>query len=333
MTTVPPHAAIVGAPRAPRLVCALLLSGLLAPAAARAEAPAYTLVEGWARLPEGVPAWGQTIGVEIDGDGSLWVFHRCFANDCVGERADVPAILRLDPRGRIVASWGAGLFVWPHGFHLDAAGNLWATDARGRDGKGQTVLELSPDGRVLMTLGTPGVAGDGPDTFDGPADVAVAPDGDVFVADGHGNARIVKFSSEGRYLMEWGGRGTGPGEFDEPHSLAFDSRGRLFVGDRLNRRIQVFDQDGRYLTEWPGIMASGLHITEEDVVYVADYQLREGIVIARAEDFGEIGFIAGTLAEGVTVDRMGNVYTAEVIPRNLKKFARRASSSDPRPPR
>ena len=133
---------------------------------------------------------------------------------------------------------------------------------------------------------------------------------------------FVKFSSDGEFLMAWGKEGTAPGEFNEPHSLAFDSRGRLFVGDRVNQRIQVFDQQGNYLAEWPGIMASGMHITDDDVIYVADYQLREGIVIANADDFSEIGFISEASAEGVVVDAAGNVYAGEVLSRNLKKFVR-----------
>jgi streptogramin lyase len=216
--------------------------------------------------------------------------------------------------------------VWPHGFALDHDGNLWTTDARGADGKGQTVMKLSKDGEVLMTLGTPGVAGAGHDTFDGPADVLVAPDGSIFVADGHGNDRVVKFSPEGEYLMEWGEEGTDYGQFNEPHTLAMDSRGRLFVGDRINQRIQVFDQNGRFLAVWPAIMASGMHITADDIVYVADYQLRQGIVIARASDFQEIGFVDDALGEGVTVDADRNVYVGEVIYRNLKKFIRRPGS-------
>jgi len=279
----------------------------------------YNLVEGWAELPEGIEAWGQTIGVEIDTGGNLLVFQRCFASNCIG-RDEVPAFLKYNSDGQLVDSWGEGMFVWPHGFFLDADGNIWTTDARGREGKGQQVLKFSPDGKVLMGLGTAGVAGDGPNTFSGPTDIAVAPNGDIFVADGHGNNRIVKYSSDGEFLMQWGQEGTGPGEFNEPHCLAFDSKGRLFVGDRVNERIQVFDQDGDYLAEWPNIMASGIHITEDDVVYVADYQLREGIVIANASDFSEVGFIPETLPEGVTVDMEGNVYVGEVIPRNLKKF-------------
>ncbi len=281
----------------------------------------YSLVEGWAELPEGVEAWGQTIGVEIDTGGNLLVFQRCFASNCIG-RDEVPAFLKYNSDGKLVDSWGEGMFVWPHGFFLDSDGNIWTTDARGREGKGQQVLKFSPDGRVLMALGTPGVAGDGPNTLSGPTDVAVARTGEIFVADGHGNNRIVKYSGDGEFLMEWGQEGTGPGEFNEPHCLAFDSKGRLFVGDRVNERIQVFDQDGRYLAEWPNIMASGIHITQDDVVYVADYQLREGIVIANASDFSEVGFISEALPEGVTVDTEGNVYAGEVLPRNLKKFAK-----------
>jgi DNA-binding beta-propeller fold protein YncE len=214
------------------------------------------------------------------------------------------------------------MFIWPHGFFLDVDGNVWTTDARGKDGKGHQVFKFTPDGKLLMTLGTAGVAGDGQNTFDGPADVAVAPNGDIFVVDGHGNNRVVKFAKDGRFIMEWGGAGTGPGEFNEPHSLAFDSRGRLFVGDRVNQRIQVFDQIGRYLAEWPGIMASGMYITDDDVLFVADYQLRFGIVIANASDFSEMGFIENALPEGVAVDPMGNVYAGEVSGRNLKKFVR-----------
>ena len=127
---------------------------------------------------------------------------------------------------------------------------------------------------------------------------------------------------DGIFILSWGGAVEGPGQFNEPHCLAFDSRGRLFVGDRVNQRIQVFDQNGRYLAEWTGIMASGMAITQDDVIYVADYQLREGIVIAKASDFSEIGFIDNPMPEGVAVDRMGNVYAGEVLQRNLKKFVK-----------
>ena len=295
---------------------------IASPQALHSQALSYRLVEGWAQLPSGVEAWGQTIGVELDADGNLWVFHRCFAENCNGGRENVAPMLKYDPSGRLLDSWGEGMFNWPHGFFIDADGYIWTSDARGVGDKGHQVMKFTQDGTLLMTLGTAGVAGDGEDTFDGPADVAVAPNGDIFVVDGHGNNRVVKFNKDGEFVMSWGEAGTGPGQFNEPHSVAFDSQGRLFVGDRVNERIQVFDQNGQYLAEWSGIMASGMDITEDDVIYVADYQLRLGIVIANANDFTEIGFIENAMPEGVTVDRMGNVYAGEVLPRNLKKFVK-----------
>jgi len=299
-------------------------TALLLPVGAAGQNVSYRLTEGWAQLPSGIDRFGMVLGMELDADENLWVFQRCFSTDCVdGPEERLPAVLEYDPSGRLLRSWGEGMFVWPHGFFLDADGNIWTTDGRGAGGKGHTVMKHAPDGRVLMTLGTPGVAGSGHDTFDGPADVLVAPDGSIFVADGHGNDRVVKFAPDGTFLMEWGTEGPMLGQFNEPHALAMDSRGRLFVADRLNQRIQVFDQNGRFLAVWPAIQASGLYIAPGDVVYVADYQLRQGIVIARASDFEEIGFIDGTLAEGVTADAAGNVYTGESIPRNVKKFERR----------
>jgi len=300
---------------------AALLMGT-APDAGAQQGP-YGLVEGWGQLPPGVDAWGQTIGIDVGRDDDLWVFHRCFDVDCVRGREGVAPVLRYGADGALKDSWGEGMFVWPHGSVIDADGNIWLTDARGADGKGHTVLKMSPEGRVLMTLGTPGVAGADEHTFDGPADVAIAPNGDIFVADGHGNDRIVKFSPEGEFLMEWGEEGTLLGQFDEPHTLAFDARGRLFVGDRINQRIQVFDQNGRFLAVWPAIMASGIHITGDDIVLVADYQLRKGIIIANASDFSEIAVIDDALPEGVAMDSMGSIYAGEVIYRNLKKFERR----------
>ena len=301
-----------------------VISAALAAGPVTGQQPTFQLAEGWAQLPQGVERFGMTLGVDFDERGHLWVFQRCFSTDCVdGPEESLPAVLEYDPSGRLVSSWGAGMFVWPHGFFLDDDGSIWTSDARGAGGKGHTVMKHARDGRVLMTLGTPGVAGATETTFDGPADVLVAPDGSIFVADGHGNDRVVKFSADGRFLMQWGTEGTMLGQFNEPHALAMDSRGRLFVADRLNQRIQVFDQNGRFLAVWPAIQTSGLHITPDDIVYVADYQLRQGIVIARASDFQEIGFIDGTLAEGVTVDPDGNVFTGESIPRNVKKFTRR----------
>ena len=141
--------------------------------------------------------------------------------------------------------------LFPHGFHVDRDGNVWVTDGLGRGTKGHQVFKFSPDGKVLMTLGKPNKPGNGPDEFNAPSAVVTAPNGDIFVADGHGgntNARIVKFTKDGKFIKTWGKKGSGPGEFDIPHAIAMDSQGRLFVGDRQNNRIQIFDQDGKFST-------------------------------------------------------------------------------------
>ena len=178
-------------------------------------------------------------------------------------------------------SFGAGLFVFPHGIHVDRDGNVWVTDAQGRDGKGHQVFKFSPEGKVLMTLGKAGVAGNGPDTFNAPSSVLVAPNGDIFVGDGHGgntNSRIVKFAKDGKFIKTWGKKGTAPGEFDTPHALAMDLRGRLFVGDRNNNRIQIFDQDGKFIDQWAQFSRpSGVYIDSNDVIYVADSEFGIGV--------------------------------------------------------
>jgi sugar lactone lactonase YvrE len=240
------------------------------------------------------------------------------------------------------------MFVFPHGSTIDPEGNFWATDAGGMDGKGHQVFKFSPDGKLLMTLGKKGVAGDGPDTFNQPTDVVVAPNGDIFVADGHRdgatsrtfNNRIVKFSKDGKFLKQWGRKGTAPGEFQEPHTIAMDSQGRLFVGDRMNNRIQIFDQEGRFLEEWKQFgRPSGIYITKDDTIYVADSESgpdtgageleiwKKGIRVGSAKDGRVTAFIQDlewrrpehSGAEGVGVDAQGNVYGAVVRRRMLEQ--------------
>jgi DNA-binding beta-propeller fold protein YncE len=264
----------------------------------------YRLVEGWPQLPVGAK-WGQVPNLTIDREGNIYAFHRA-----------EPPVLKFDPSGKLLTSWGQGLFDRAHGFRIDPQGFIWATDQRGHQ-----LFKFSPDGKVLMTLGSKGAAGEGPDTFNGPSDVAVAPNGDFFVADGHGNSRVVKFSKDGRFIKAWGKRGDGPGDFNVPHTLAFDSRSRLLVGDRSNRRIQVFDQDGKFLAQYTGFGSpSGIYITPDDTIYVADYNDKRGITIGRASDGTVLGFIEGTAPEGVAVDAAGNVYAGEVGGQSVKKF-------------
>jgi hypothetical protein len=196
-----------------------------------------------------------------------------------------------------------------------------------------------------MTLGKAGVAGDGPDTFNQPTDVVVAPNGTIFVADGHretGNNRIVKFSKDGKFIMTWGKKGSAPGEFNIPHALALDSKGRLFVADRGNNRIQIFDQDGKFIDQWKQFSRpSGIFIGKNDVLYVADSESgsvapdhaawKRGIRVGSAKDGSVTAFIpdpveniTGTsAAEGVAVDEKGVIYGAEVGPKDVKKYVKK----------
>jgi hypothetical protein len=270
---------------------------------AQTPAPPYRLVPGWGQLPNGA-TWGEVPGMAIDATGRLFAFHRA-----------QPPVVEMDADGRILKMWGEGMFAWPHGIRVDRFGFLWITDGLAREGKGQQVFKYSRDGQLLMTLGTKGVRGEGPDTFGGPCDVAVSASGDIFVADGHQNARIVKFSKDGAFIKAWGRKGSGPGELNVPHTLVIDSRGRVLVGDRSNNRIQIFDQDGNYLDQWTQFgTPSGMFITPDDTLYVVDYNVQKGVFVGSARDGAVRYRIDDAVAEGVAVDKDGNIYVGETVP-------------------
>jgi DNA-binding beta-propeller fold protein YncE len=304
----------------------------------------YRTTRDWGELPPGVK-WAAVTAIEPAPDGSIYVIHRCFANSCTG-RPEAP-ILKYNASGKLLKTWGAGMFIFPHGATVDRDGNLWVTDARGEGGKGHQVFKFSSEGKVLMTLGKAGVSGSGPDLFDQPTDVVVAPNGDIFVTDSHRNGknnRVVKFDKNGKFIKEWGKKGSGAGEISEPHTIAMDSRGRLFVGDRENNRIQIFDQDGKFLAQWHQFgRPSGIFITKDDTIYVMDSEsgpdtgahelmgIKKGIRIGSAKDGSVKAFIEDSEstvadhsgAEGVGVDAAGNVYGAvvrrQMLERHLKK--------------
>lgn len=373
---------------APAALACLFAAGV---AAAQANSPTmppvntapnpYRTIEGWAKMPEG-RTWGSTSAVAIDRDGqSIWVAERCGANSCATSTLD--PVLKFDPSGTLVKSFGAGLVGAPHGIFVDHENNVWVIDCsclggggRGRGGaapeanaqpdgppKGHQIYKFSPDGKLLMTLGKPGGGRDA-EYFTQPNAVLVAPSGDIFVVEGHASrpdpqgvpptARVYKFSKDGKLIKAWGQWGKGPDDFDQPHALAMDSRGRLFVGDRGNNRIKLFDQNGKLLDTWYQFSRpSGIFIDAQDNIYVADSESQSvdrtrtewlrGMRIGSATD-GKVSYfipdplktcaqgtqptteapcsLSTSAAEGVAVDSKGVIYGAEVGPRALKRYVR-----------
>ena len=303
----------------------------------------YRTTRDWGQLPPGVK-WAAVTAVEPSPDGTIYVIHRCFANSCAG-RPEAP-LLKYDANGKLLRSWGEGMFIFPHGGTVDRDGNLWVTDAGGANGIGHQVFKFSPEGKVLMTLGQKGVSGSTPGLFDLPTDVVISPSGDIFVTDSHRrgkNNRVMRFTKDGTFVKQWGMKGSGRGEISEPHTIAIDSRGRLFVGDRENNRIQIFDQDGKFLDEWRQFgRPSGIAITADDTIYVADSEsgpdtganelpgIKKGIRIGSARDGKVTAFIEDmestvpdhSGAEGVGVDAQGNVYGGVVRRQMLERHVR-----------
>ena len=336
-------------------VCAS--SMLQQPPAAQGLPNPYRIVDGWAQLPNG-RAMGAVGKVVADPDGRhIWAVVRCerledqarFGDECRDSKTD--PIIQFGPDGKVVKSFGGGMFIWPHGLDVDKEGNVWVTDAVATnripkgDKRGNIVVKFSREGKVLLTLGTPGEQGGGPNQFTAPSDVVVAPSGDVFIADGHGetgNNRIVHYSKDGKFVKAWGKTGWGPGEFRSIHAIAIDSRGRVFVGDRGNNRIQIFDQEGKSLSvPWTQFgKPSGIAFDSRDRIYVADSESddvqnpgwEEGIRIGEAKSgwvhefiqfpWGDPRTTAGNGAEFVAVDAEGNIYGGEPAPKRLQKYVR-----------
>ena len=278
-----------------------------------AAAATYQLVENWAQLPQGMK-WSQATGVAIDAHGTIYVHHRHYA---------MP-IIAFDGNGRFLRAWGRGVFSSPHSLRTDPNGNIWVTDVGSHQ-----IVKCSADGTILMTLGQKGIAGDNEskDAFNRPADVVIAKDGGIFIADGEETTsnRVVHYSHEGKFVKYWGGNGKEPGKFYDPHSIAMDSRGRLYVADRMNFRIQIFDQDGKYLDQWTHLGAPspfGLFITSDDMLYVVDGINR--LFIANTSDGRIVDRIAGlTNPHAVTVDNKGTIYIAEITGTSVKKFVKK----------
>lgn len=226
----------------------------LTAAAACAE---YRVVHGWPVLPESV-ALGQVTGVGLDSRNHVWVFHR----------GDRPVLCFDAETGKLAASWGEGLFPMAHGLTVDSRDNLWLTDVERHQ-----VFKYNTRGELLMTLGVKGVPGVDRTHFSKPTDAAVNRAGEIYVTDGYGNSRVVKFSADGKYLAEWGGKGTGPGQFDTPHSITIDPEGLVYVADRGNARIQVFDAAGKFLRQFSGPAIGrpwGINLGADGFLYMVD---------------------------------------------------------------
>lgn len=318
--------------------------------------PAVTVTQNWGELPEG-RTWGSTAGIDIDpNDGNIWAYERCGAGS-FGAGAPVTCdsnlvdpIFKFDHDGKVLANFGAGVMVTPHGIHVDSEGNVWVTDFATNEAgtKGQQVHKFSATGELLLSLGTPGQAGNDSAHFNQPNDVIVGPDGSIYVSDGHNaqgmisnqamadgrangeTSRIMKFSADGTFIKQWGQIGVAHGEFRTPHAMEFDKDGRLWVADRGNHRIEIYDQEGNYLeSRYAFSRISGLFITDDDKLYAIDSESsptshpgwRDGVRIGNLVDDVVTGFIQpferadrldqGTAGEGVAVDANGNVYAAE----------------------
>lgn len=294
-------------------VLAFLLATVHADDAPRAVLPDYRPTADWPKLPDGLKL-GRVSGVATDSADRVYVFHR-------GKQP----ILVFDRDGKFLRSWGDGVVDTAHGLRLDPDGNVWVTDIGHH-----LVMKFDPQGKLLLTLGQKGKPGDSPEQFNRPTDVAFAPTGEFYVADGYGNARVVKFSREGKYLKEWGRKGTGVGEFDTPHAILLDGRGRVIVGDRENNRVQVFDSDGKFLTVWKESGAPyGLFLADDKRLFVADGVANwvkvldlDGKPLGR---WGEKGTGPGQfqLPHAICVDSQGAVYVTEINGQRIQKFVPR----------
>jgi sugar lactone lactonase YvrE len=318
--------------------------------------PAPLVTRNWGQLPPG-RKWGSSAGIDIDPiDGHVWAYERCGAGSfgpgaaVTCDTNPVDPIFKFDRRtGAVLANFGKGIMVTPHGIHLDRQGHVWIADFAGNEAgtKGHQVHKFSPKGEKLMSLGIAGKSGNADGHFNQPNDVVVGPDGSIYVADGHdgqgmstnaaiaegikrgATARISKFTPDGTFIKSWGKIGVRHGEFRTPHALAFDSKGRLWVADRGNHRLEIFDPEGNYLeSRYMYGRISGIFV-KGDMVYAIDSESgplnhanwRNGVRIGPLDEDRITAFIApferddrvyqGTAGEGVAVDADGNVYAAE----------------------
>jgi peptidylamidoglycolate lyase len=298
----------------------------------------YVFVSGWPQLPEG-ETLGVCAGVGVDSRNQVFVFHRRerkWTTPFAAEPIAGTTVSVFDGgTGKLLNSWGAGLFILPHGLSVDHADHLWLTDVALHQ-----VYEYTEDGKLLLTLGERGKPGNDHTHFNEPTGVAVLPDGSFYVSDGYKNTRVIKFSAAGEYEFEWGGKGKGPGEFNLPHGIALDSQGKVYVCDRSNSRLQIFDAKGKFLDQWKGPQIGkpyGVAVDAAGHVFVVDGGDAEtkstdrGKVVEldasakMLDSFGPSGKGPGQIGLGhdIAVGPDGAVYIGDSGGKKLLKFARK----------
>jgi sugar lactone lactonase YvrE len=329
-----------------KFVIALLASvALTAEARAQASYPCvndapnpYHLVTNWAQTPR---PWAPVNAVTIDSRDNIWVFDRCGKEGCSGSN-NAP-IFELSPDGKTMKNFGAGEFASAHGLAVDKDGNVWAADFQAKDGKGMQVIKFSPDGKVLLKLGTAGKQGTGAGEFNQPTGVAALSNGDIVVIEGHGSklnkSQVSIYTKDGKLVRTFSSHGTGEGQLTEPHAVAVDTQDRIYVADRTGNRVNVYDKTGKFVTSWKQFgRPSGVYVDKNGLIYVADSQSDEktnpgckmGIRIGSVKDGKVMYFIpppAGTNEktpppEGIAVDSKGNIYAAAVQRQEILKYAK-----------
>lgn len=294
--------------------------------------PGYSVVHGWPTMPEG-RVLGPAAGVGVNSaKGEVYVFHRV-ARAGGREPIKQPTVAVFDAAtGKLLREWGEGVFLNPHGLSIAPNGNVWLTDT-----KLNQVFEYTPDGKQLRVLGEKGVAGKDAAHFDQPTDVAVMPDGSFYVSDGYGNTRVIKFAADGKFLMQWGEPGTGPGQFNTPHAVVPDGKGKVYVADRYNDRVQVFDEAGKFLAQWKSAQLGrpfGLALLPGNRLAVVDGGEQpptgpdhDGVSVVDTsgkviERFSRIGLQDGQLwvAHDIAADTKGTLYVVDVFGQRVQKF-------------
>lgn len=279
-----------------RLIGFLLGLALTGTAIVSAQSGAsYKVDANWAQLPDGKTWDGSTSWITADGKGNVLVLVRT-----------APYFRWFNRDGKFVKASGEdGLFGTAHSVTIDSQGFLWGTDSTGHQ-----VHKFSPDGRVLMTLGRKGVAGDNTsrDLFNQPNHVAIAPNGDIYISDGYQNARVVHFTGTGQFVRIIGGvKGSQPGQLQVPHGVALDSQGRILVNDSDNQRVSVFDKNGKFVESWPFPSRGGIVVASDDTVYVSDVNVG---VVNIVKNGKQVDSVSADRAHGLGVDTDGSIYVS-----------------------